>query len=258
MDTSPIILHKQQTLPKTDTPPETQLNDSVGLFQATPKHEKSRLAARTREEIILEINTLEKRAKDGDIDAMNRLGCHLRRPGIKEDQRAEGLFMLAASADNSNAMNNLGCLYTDKNSDLYDLAKGIDWFEKSAQAGNIDAMNNLYSLYTNKKSDVYDLAKGVDWLKKAAEANSIAAMYELGTLFNDKNSDVYDLAKGNSWIQKADRLFNNENSDVYDLAKGDSWIQKADNIENATINHNKPRPFNKILDRVKNTPWVTN
>lgn len=111
----------------------------------------------------LSVEELLDKAKSGDVRAMNELG---KKAIDKSDfDRAEKWFRKAAERDYTNAIHNMGVLYSRKG----EFDNAIKWFVRSANKRDADSAYNLGLIYTYKGNDneankwfikAHDLRKG--------------------------------------------------------------------------------------------------
>lgn len=97
----------------------------------------------------------------------------------KIDRARELYTMLANEEDNVAAMNNLGCLETDK-------SLSAEWFTKSAEKGNRVAQLNIGRYYRNGTGVEQDYAKAMDYFVKSAEQDYPDSMHEIAMMYKCK------------------------------------------------------------------------
>jgi TPR repeat protein len=85
--------------------------------------------------------------------------------------------------------------------DRYDEA--IAWWEKAAAKGNTEAMRNLGSLYSTNTGVAPDGAKAIAWYEKAARKNEPYAMMDLAALYEEGTVVPQNLPLARHWLEKA-------------------------------------------------------
>jgi TPR repeat protein len=138
-----------------------------------------------------EMVEVERRAAEGDVDAMVALGSasEARRDLVA----ARAWFEKGALLGDSSAMNALGCL--DSSAD--DMKSAVAWWKKSAAMGDAQAMFLLASFLRTRKSQRV-------WLERAAEAGHEQAMSNFGSaLVRAGESEA-----GKAWLERSAALGN--------------------------------------------------
>jgi hypothetical protein len=115
----------------------------------------------------------------------------------RDNENAKELYIKSIDAGNTNAMNNLGCLYEYIEKDF---KSAKEWYVKSVDLGNTHAMNNLGNLFLREKD--YEHAK--EWYHKAADLGNSHAMNGLGSLYYFEK----DYQNAKEWYHKAADLGN--------------------------------------------------
>jgi TPR repeat protein len=113
-----------------------------------------------------DINTLTKKAKDGDPEAQYNLGIAL----SSKDLPWPGDFQLA-----------------------------MEWLHKAAEQGHIKAQFALGNIFTEGKITPQDYAEGVKWYRKAAEQGNAGAQYNLGLHYYDGKGVPQDYVLAYFW-----------------------------------------------------------
>jgi tetratricopeptide (TPR) repeat protein len=117
-----------------------------------------------------------EKAKDGDTEAMARLGDLLEKLG--KDQEALIWYRRAAEAGHPDAMYYLGSLLED-----WGTGEAVEyWFQRAAHAGQIEAMAGLGSKLERRN----EYQEALIWYRGAAEAGHTDAMYDLGSLLKKR------------------------------------------------------------------------
>lgn len=113
---------------------------------------------------------LERKAEEGDVEAMNYLG-----------------YLLISGEDSTER----------------DLASGLKWLSKAAGAGDAKAASNLGWLLI--KGDVVerDVQTGIKWLEKASRAGLPVALSLLGDVYRDGTGVAPDTLAADSLYRRA-------------------------------------------------------
>jgi TPR repeat protein len=132
-------------------------------------------------------------AEEGDINGIERYWSILQRNLLGEDKFSLALdhFSQLAERNNSNGMINLGYIYSQNDSPVYDLSKAKNLFEKSTFFDNTaaKAMCGLFLILNSV--DSIEEQKGFELLRQAAIAGNIRAIpfYGSSILQNSSRSD---------------------------------------------------------------------
>lgn len=203
-----------------------------------------------------EIKRLEELVKQGDADAMNRLGyMYQNGEEVSQDhKKAKDLYEKAANLGHAVAMNNLGTMYYFGQCVPKDYSKAKEWFEKAINLGLVDAMNNLGAMYATGLEGSQDYSKAQELYEKAANLGSVYAMVNLGIMYRLGRGISKNYSKAKEWFEKAAVLGNGIAMDnlgiMYEYGEGVSqdyeeakkWYEKAhkEGVEDAE----------KSLDRI--------
>ena len=188
-----------------------------------------------------EIKRLEELVKQGDPDAMVRLGyMYQKEKGVPQDyEKAKELYEKAANLGNAGAMNNLGSMYYLGQGVSQDYSKAKKWFEKAINLGMADAMSNLGCMYESGKGVSQDYEKAKELYEKAANLGSAFAMLNLGIMYRFGRGISQDYSKAKEWFEKAAILKNRFAMDnlgimyeygegvLQDYEKAKKWYEKA-------------------------------
>ena len=98
-----------------------------------------------------DIESLRKRAEEGDADAQFSLGLMYStwNLGVPPQNYAEAMkwYRLAAEQGHANAHNNLGCMYACGQGVPQDDAEAAKWFHRAAERGCLTALKTLGEMY---------------------------------------------------------------------------------------------------------------
>ena len=121
-----------------------------------------------------EIKRLEELVKQGDTDAMTRLGLmYDSGKGVPQNfEKAKELYEQAANLGNAGAINNLGTMYYFGQCGPRDYSKAKECFEQSAILGNDIAMVNLGCMYEYGLAVSQDFEKAKKWYEEAYKAGN--------------------------------------------------------------------------------------
>lgn len=114
------------------------------------------------------------------------------------DRARELYTILANEEDNVAAMNNLGCLETDK-------TLSAEWFKKSADKGNRVAQLNIGRYYKNGTGVETDYSIAMDYFMKSADQDYPDSMHEIAMMYKYKqgiDEEEYP-EKMIEWLKKA-------------------------------------------------------
>ena len=118
-------------------------------------------------------NCILKELREYDNYAMYQLAkINLENGDIESLKESEKLLMKAAERFDY-AQYALGDIYTDKESPLYQMEKGIKWLEKARNNGNEYASYKLGKIYSDMHSEYYDLHKSIGYLEGSTENNYV-------------------------------------------------------------------------------------
>ena len=151
------------------------------------------------------IKRLEELVKQGDADAMTRLGfMYDSGQGVPQNfEKAKELYEQAANLGNAGAMNNLGTMYYFGQGVPRGYSKAKEWFEQSAILGNDVAMNNLGTMYYFGQGVSQDYSKTKEWFEQSANLGNAGAMKNLGIMYEYGEGVSQDFEKAKKWYEKA-------------------------------------------------------
>lgn len=178
-----------------------------------------------------------------DLDALVIEGKRIQRcQGMTpEDVKAFGLFHRAAIVGHREAQLLVFECYLDGNGVREDVAKALDWFQKSAESGFVEAQRRLGDFYQG----THNYTEAVKWFRKAAEQGDVPAQCSLGLCYYDGEGVQQNYAKAIKWVRKAaeqgDAIAQKNLGVFYDtghgVSKNDteaiSWYRKAAEQGNA-------------------------
>ena len=121
-----------------------------------------------------EVKRLEELVKQGDADAMTRLG-HMYQTGkgvLQNFEKAQELYEEATNLGNAGAMNNLGIMYYFGQGVSQDYSKAKERFEQSAILGCDIAMVNLGAMYEYGQAVLQDHGQAKKWYEEAYKAGN--------------------------------------------------------------------------------------
>ena len=186
-----------------------------------------------------DINDLEARAKDGDVEAQFMLGAaYDGGVGVRANGRkAKKWYGKAAENGHIEAQNSLGSGYQAEKK--YTDAKF--WYEKASAQGHALATHNLAFLYDLGYGVKQDRLKAEKLYLRAADLGEAQAMYNLGQSYGSGIIGPVDLDKGCFWTYLAKRFANPDDDALTQRTR-----QTINYCEN-TLSHGK---IQKIKSRV--------
>ena len=121
-----------------------------------------------------EVKRLEELVKQGDADAMTRLGeMYQTGKGVLQNfEKAQELYEEATNLGNAGAMNNLGIMYYFGQGVSQDYSKAKERFEQSAILGCDIAMVNLGAMYEYGQAVLQDHGQAKKWYEEAYKAGN--------------------------------------------------------------------------------------
>ena len=178
------------------------------------------------------IEQLEAKAIDGDVEAQWKLACHfldefgkcdqavhirqaLRVPedefGLKLGSQIRELFSraqhwleLAAINDHPKAQESLGVLYKEGFRGIQrDEKKARYWCGLAAKHGSAEAQYALSELYLRPDTEPEDFAEGFKWCQKAAEQEHPEAEYDMGVCCEHGSMCALDMDAAMAWYRRA-------------------------------------------------------
>lgn len=159
-----------------------------------------------RRGVQLVLEDLERRAGQGDADAMYRMARLYERgyDSIPSDTvRSMELYRMAAEGGNPAAQNYYGyLLYNGKGAER-DPVAGMEWMSKAAQSGDLTAANNLGWIIVSSDTPEKDYATAARWLRKAADGGVPSAMSMLADLYREGRGVEKDTLQAISLYNRA-------------------------------------------------------
>ena len=200
-----------------------------------------------------EIKRLEELVKQGDVDAMNKLGYYYlygQNRLLQDYEKAKELFEEAVNLGNASAMNILGYMYEHGEGVSQDYSKAKELYEKAANLGNTSAMNKLGYMYEHGEGVSQDYKKAKELYEKAANLENAKEMNKLGYMYEHGEGVSQDYSKAKELYEKAANLGNssamNNLGYMYELGQGVSQdyekakelFEKAANLGNSSAMNN--------------------
>lgn len=142
-----------------------------------------------------EIFSLVKEAEaTGDIDGIYFMGyLYQKGIGVRADAvKARNLFLKVAASDSTELLDQyvinlanteLGLMYMDSESELYDEATAFTYFEAAADNGFAKANYYIGQIYENGLGVDKDYEKALDYYLEAAESDYAPALNQIGYLY---------------------------------------------------------------------------
>ncbi len=115
-------------------------------------------------------------------------------------KRAIDEWMPAAAKNDPDALFNLGQVYRLGKGVEPDLKVAEQYYERAAELGHVVAQANLGALYLDRKSPLYDPDKGIAWLKKASYRGNALSRYMLGVTYFNGEYVTEDYIEAYAWI----------------------------------------------------------
>lgn len=124
------------------------------------------------------IQRLYERARDGDPDALNRLGITYQK-GLsveRSDEKAAEMYRMAARLGYAKGQYNLGLLYLQGKGVAKNEDEAVKWFEKAAAQELKPALNRMGEMYSKGQGVERDDKKAFEMYLGAARQKDLAAM----------------------------------------------------------------------------------
>jgi hypothetical protein len=152
----------------------------------------------------LAVPALEAAAKNGDVEALNKLGfAYQHGIDVKEDwAKSSELYQQAVDKGDADAMNNLAFMLI-KGEDGNDSARALKLFTDAADRGNAHAVANLGWMYLHGIGVPKSPEKALEYFRKAAAKGIPAARLNLGMMYEKGICVSRDLAKSDKLFQLA-------------------------------------------------------
>jgi TPR repeat protein len=132
------------------------------------------------------MDLFQRAADGGDIGAQRRIASmHLNGEAVPQDvARAEQMLAELANAGDAQSFVDLGDLYRDGNFVTADLAKAVDFYQKSAALNFNTGTTRLASLYLSGAEGVaINVSRSLELYNEAVERGSTGAMRTLADLY---------------------------------------------------------------------------
>ena len=152
-----------------------------------------------------------------DGNYLNMIGLYYEHI-CKNEVKMYKYYEMAVKLGNSNAMNNLGCYYKNKN----DIPNMLKYWEMAVALGHSRAMSHL-GYYYNEQNDIQNMLK---FYKMAVELGNSTAMGNLGCYYY-KSKDFPNMLKywnmavtlGDSYVMTSLGQYYNEQKDIPNMLK---------------------------------------
>ena len=123
----------------------------------------------------------------------------------KQYLQAFALYLKAARAGHTLAMNQVGWMYQRGEGITIDYQKAMEWYQKAASHGNSSAMTNIWWLYDKGEGVPEDNVKAVEWYNKGVAAGNTSAVYDLAWMYEYGEGVARDYPKAMAYYQQAAR-----------------------------------------------------
>ena len=110
---------------------------------------------------------------------------------------------IAAERGNTDAMVDIGYMYSNAQGVTRDKVEAVKWYRKAAEQGNASGQSNLGYMYRNGYGVTKDYAEAVKWYRKAAEQGQVNAQYNIGLCYQYGKGVTIDYAEAVKWYRKA-------------------------------------------------------
>jgi TPR repeat protein len=121
--------------------------------------------------------------------------------GLYDREKAVSYLKIGAEHNNEYAQYELGVSYLEKEG--YDLKEALAWLERSSEK-NVQALYKLGNLYQDMESEIFDMDKAVQYYEKAALQGHETSLYRLGKIYRDKeNPDYYNMDRAVECFESA-------------------------------------------------------
>ena len=149
----------------------------------------------------------EAASEEGDgLSSNSAAVMYSRGLGTKVDnEKAAEYFRKAADAGNTEAMRNVGIMYTTgKFGYTVDYEKAKEWYQKSIDAGNASAMEDMGDIYFYGQGlEKPDYNSARQWYEKSAVYGNNSAMFWLGRMYEEGYGVEVDYDIAREWYEKA-------------------------------------------------------
>ena len=158
---------------------------------------------------------------------------------FKNMDQAIHWLKLSADQEYSPAMNELGQIYQDDSSKLYNPAAAFEYFSRSAELGNNEGIDYLGDCYHFGVGTQVNISEAIRLYRISAEAGVLFSMNSLGYLYDSGEGVTLNDAEAVKWYRKAAELgldvaqFNlammylNGEGIGQDVGQAKIWFQKA-------------------------------
>lgn len=171
-------------------------------------------------------NRLASAIRSGDSTTVNGLGIELNDQGNTD--RAQELWLTAASFGNSTAMYNLGLSVGSQATSSTDFAQGSTWMIRAADCGFVPAMLHLGAQY--QEDDRW--GRSEFWLGQAARSGNAEAATKLSDLYEGRAQSVsywYESSRDEEsfWNSKAEALRARSAKNSEEDAQNDTLVRQV-------------------------------
>jgi len=151
------------------------------------------------------IESVQKKATEGDRSAQNRLGyLYYNGQGIAQDKKeAVKWYRKAANQGDTSAQFTLGVMYDNGEGIAQDKKEAVKWYQKAADQGWANAQFNLGVMYDNGEGIAQDKKEAVKWYQKAADQGSANAQFNLGIIYFIGDGISQDYVRAYAWTNLA-------------------------------------------------------
>jgi hypothetical protein len=145
-----------------------------------------------------EIELFTEEAKQGDIEAAEKLALYYDMVELDSDKAAE-FMRIPAKLGVARWQYNIACLLVLRSS-LKEQQEGIYWYEISAKDGYVKSQVRLAELYERGKIVEQDYCKAQYWYEKAARLGDVRSMVILSEFIETGECDKCDNIEAYTWL----------------------------------------------------------
>ncbi len=117
--------------------------------------------------------------------------------------KAMKYYRIAAERGNTDAMVDIGYMYSNGLGVAKDAAEAVKWYRKAAEQRNSLAQHNLGYKYRYGEGVSQDYVEAVKWYRKAAEQGLASGQCNLGYMYYMGYGVEKDQVEANKWYRKA-------------------------------------------------------
>ena len=156
---------------------------------------------------VSDVQQLARRANNGDVDAMRRLGImSMRGEKVKKSaQIAAQWWKKAADRGDGRSMMYLGDVYSSGNGVRKDERLALRYYEKALESAGKDAdeVEDDDNIVIKRIKEKLPLRTTISWWKKRCSKGNVHAMYYLGTLTKKKREGILNDEKAAEFLIQA-------------------------------------------------------